>query len=182
MHVLFGSEIKITIPSKRLPSKTKLYIAGPQGFMESTRSFHKSIIAVIEAMGGKTLDPWTLTPTQELVKASAMQISEAKVEVWRKLNAVIAKNNINALRKATGVIANLDGTNVDSGTAAEIGIAYQLGIPILGYRGDFRLATDNIGGIVNIQVEEMVRQSASGKGKIITTISDLPSMLVKIWG
>jgi nucleoside 2-deoxyribosyltransferase len=57
------------------------------------------------------------------------------------------------------VFAVLDGTDVDSGTAAEIGYAFAKGKPILGYRGDFRLSADNDGSIVNLQVEYFIRAS-----------------------
>ena len=42
-------------------------------------------------------------------------------------------------------MAVLDGTDVDSGTAAEIGYAFARGKLIVGYRGDFRLSADNEG-------------------------------------
>ena len=68
----------------------------------------------------------------------------------------------------------LDGTDVDSGTAAEIGYAFAKNKLIIGYRGDFRLSADNEGGIVNLQVEYFIR--ASG-GDIITKLNDLPTKM-----
>jgi nucleoside 2-deoxyribosyltransferase len=56
---------------------------------------------------------------------------------------------------------------VDSGTAAEIGYAFAMGKPILGYRGDFRLSADNEGSTVNLQVEYFITQSG---GQIITEL------------
>jgi nucleoside 2-deoxyribosyltransferase len=73
----------------------------------------------------------------------------------------------------------LDGTDVDSGTAAEIGYAFAKGKPILGYRGDFRLAADNEGGVVNLQVEYFIR--ASG-GDIITKLDGLAGALARLPG
>jgi nucleoside 2-deoxyribosyltransferase len=64
----------------------------------------------------------------------------------------------------------LDGTDVDSGTASEIGYAYARGKLIVGYRGDFRLSSDNEGGIVNLQVEHFIR--ASG-GTIVSKASEI---------
>ena len=75
------------------------------------------------------------------------------------------------------IFAVLDGADVDSGTAAEIGYGFAKHKPVLGYRGDFRLSADNEGGIVNLQVEYFIR--ASG-GDIIGQISDLPSALEKL--
>jgi nucleoside 2-deoxyribosyltransferase len=75
------------------------------------------------------------------------------------------------------VVAILDGVDVDSGTAAEIGYAFAKGRPIFGYRGDFRLSADNEGATVNLQVEYFIRQSG---GDIVTTIEQLPGALEKI--
>ena len=77
------------------------------------------------------------------------------------------------------VFAVLDGVDVDSGTAAEIGYAFARAKPILGYRGDFRIAADNEGSIVNLQVEYFIR--ASG-GEIIMAIADLAPALARIAG
>jgi nucleoside 2-deoxyribosyltransferase len=73
--------------------------------------------------------------------------------------------------------AVLDGVDVDSGTAAEIGYAYARGKPILGYRGDFRLSADNEGSTVNLQVEYFIRQSG---GDIIAALADLGPALGKL--
>ena len=71
-------------------------------------------------------------------------------------------------------MAVLDGTDVDSGTAAEIGYAFARGKLIVGYRGDFRLSADNEGSTVNLQVEYFIR--ASG-GTIVERYEDLgPSL------
>ena len=57
------------------------------------------------------------------------------------------------------MLAVLDGTDVDSGTASEIGYAYAKGKPMVGYRGDFRLSSDNEGGVVNLQVQYFILTS-----------------------
>ena len=69
--------------------------------------------------------------------------------------------------------------DVDSGTAAEIGYACARGKPILGYRGDFRLAAENEGGRVNLQVEFFIRDSG---GDIVPRIDDLAEALTRIAG
>ena len=68
----------------------------------------------------------------------------------------------------------LDGADVDSGTAAEIGYAFARGTPIVGYRGDFRLAGDNEGAVVNLQVEYFIR--ASG-GTIVTRLAEIAAAI-----
>jgi nucleoside 2-deoxyribosyltransferase len=75
------------------------------------------------------------------------------------------------------VFVVLDGVDVDSGSAAEVGYAFAKGKPILGYRGDFRLSADNEGSTVNLQVEYFIRQSG---GDMISQIADLGVALNKI--
>lgn len=91
----------------------------------------------------------------------------------------IAQSSIFAIDKSDGLIAVLDRTDVDGGTASEIGYAYAKGKPILGYRGDFRLSSDNEGGVVNLQVEYFIR--ASG-GVVVTKNGKLHEELRRIFG
>lgn len=58
-----------------------------------------------------------------------------------------------ALEKATVVVAWLDGTQVDDGTAWEIGYAHAKLKPVHGIRTDFRQAGDTNHSIVNAMVE-----------------------------
>ena len=97
-----------------------------------------------------------------------MPYGPAKRDAWRSLDIEIGRNNQLAIDKSDIVFAILDGVDVDSGTAAEIGYACAKGKPILGYRGDFRLSADNEGAMVNLQVEYFIR--ASG-GDILTSLA-----------
>jgi nucleoside 2-deoxyribosyltransferase len=93
------------------------------------------------------------------------------------LNAKIARANTDAIETCDIVFAVLDGADVDSGTAAEIGYAYARGKTILGYRGDFRLSADNEGSIVNLQVEYFIDRSG---GFIISSITALRDGLATV--
>ena len=86
-----------------------------------------------------------------------MPYGPAKREAWRTLNLEMGATNRAAIDAADAVVAVLDGVDVDSGTAAEIGYAFARGKLIVGYRGDFRLSADNEGSIVNLQVEYFIR-------------------------
>ena len=55
---------------------------------------------------------------------------------------MIGGNNETAIKSAFGIFAVLDGTDVDSGTASEIGYGAAKGKIIVGYRGDFRMTGD----------------------------------------
>ena len=161
----------------------QIYLAGPLGFSEAGRAFHEStIVREIARLGHVPLDPWAMHATDpaldaEIKAAIAMPYGAAKRDTWRGLNMRIGAKNRALIDACDVVFAVLDGTDVDSGTAAEIGYACAVAKPILGYRGDFRISADNEGSIVNLQIEYFIR--ASG-GDIITAINDLASALERI--
>ena len=75
---------------------------------------------------------------------------------WRWLNRAMGERNRLAIDACDVLMAVLDGVDVDSGTAAEVGYAFARGKLIMGYRGDFRLSSDNEGAAVNLQVEHFI--------------------------
>ena len=158
----------------------KIYLASPLGFSEVGRDFYYSkIVPTLKRLGYEILDPWQTTDRKKLQRVSKMTYGLKKKSAWQTLNSEICQNNISAIQKSQGIFAVLDGVDVDSGTASEIGFAFALGKPILGYRGDFRLSSDNEGGIVNLQVEGFIRKSG---GDIITEIAQLPSHALRVFG
>jgi len=156
----------------------KIYLAGPLGFSEAGRYFYnREFIPQVQALGFVVLDPWSLTPQSEVDAVAKLPEGPAQRETWRKLNVKIAARNRAALDECDAVVAILDGVDVDSGTAAEIGYAFAKDKPIAGYRGDFRLSADNEGATVNLQVEYFIRQSG---GDIVKSMAELPKALEKI--
>src|SRR3989344_3047416 len=154
-----------------MSNQTKIYVASPLGFSEVGRDFmYRKIIPVIEELGYTVLDPWKLTSDELVQPVLALPYGEEKRAKWRELNRIIGRNNEDAIRISSGLVAVLDGVDVDSGTASEIGFGAALKKPTLGYRGDFRLSADNEGSIVNLQVEYFIDLHG---GKIITKIDDL---------
>ena len=103
-----------------------------------------------------------------------MDYGKEKRAAWQKKNFEMGKRNSEAIKSSDGVVAVLDGVDIDSGTASEIGYAYGLGKIIVGYRGDFRLSSDNEGSIVNLQVEYFIRDSG---GQIVNTAERLDEIL-----
>ncbi len=156
-------------------AKSGIYMAGPLGFSEAGRHFHTSVLVpFVRSLGYDVLDPWTLTDPRRIETVQTMPYGPERREAWRELNREIAANNRAAIDDARAVVAVLDGTDVDSGTAAEIGYAFARGKLIIGYRGDFRLSADNEGSVVNLQVEFFIRQSG---GTIVTRYEDLEASL-----
>ena len=158
-----------------MSAKARIYMAGPLGFSEAGRHFHDSVLVrFVRRLGFTVLDPWRLTDRRKIEGVQRMLYGAKKREAWRKLNREIGRNNRRAIDDAHGVVAVLDGPDVDSGTAAEIGYAFARGKLIVGYRGDFRLSADNEGSVVNLQVEYFIRESG---GAIVDRYKDLrPSL------
>lgn len=153
----------------------RVYLAGPLGFSEAGRHFYQSVfVPSVAALGYEVIDPWAHTDPRRIAAIERMAPGPERVAAWRALNHEIGAANRAAIDRAHGVIAILDGTDVDSGTAAEIGYAFARGKLIVGYRGDFRLSADNEGSIVNLQVEYFIRESG---GTIVNRYEDLgPSL------
>jgi nucleoside 2-deoxyribosyltransferase len=151
-------------------AKIRIYLASPLGFSEAGRHFYNRVLIPEMRRFGQVLDPWTLTDARRIRKVQEMPYGRGKREAWRRLNLEMGATNRAAIDAAQAVVAVLDGTDVDSGTAAEIGYAFARGKRIVGYRGDFRLSADNEGSTVNLQVEYFIR--ASG-GTIVERHQDL---------
>jgi len=161
-------------------AKLRIYLAGPLGFSEAGRHFYNTVlIPYVRGLGYEVLDPWTLTDAGRIQAVQRRPYGPAKREAWRALNLEMGATNREAIDAARGVVAVLDGTDVDSGTAAEIGYAFARGKLIVGYRGDFRLSADNEGSTVNLQVEYFIR--ASG-GTIVDRYEDLETALRALGG
>jgi len=71
--------------------------------------------------------------------------------------ASVFRKNLHALDRARVVVAVLDGPDVDSGTAWEIGYAFAKGIPVVGVRFDYWQSGED--GSVNL----MIRHSLTGR-------------------
>jgi len=151
--------------------RASIYVASPNGFTEPGRRYNAEVVASLRAAGYDVLDPWDLAPSivEAFVAALARPPGPERAEALARANAAVGRENEQAIRRASGLLAVLDGTDVDSGTAAEIGFAFALGRPIVGLRTDVRTAGDNEAAVVNLQVEYFVR--ASG-GVIATALED----------
>lgn len=96
------------------------YIAGPL-FNEKEREFLEEINAVCKAIGISTY-----LPSQD----GGLLSQDNDDEVFQ--------TDIKALNKADIVVANLNGVDVDSGTAFELGYAFAMGKKLFGLHTDFR--------------------------------------------
>jgi nucleoside 2-deoxyribosyltransferase len=153
----------------------RIYMAGPLGFSEAGRLFYGSVLVpFVQRLGYEVVDPWSHTDPRRVEAIERMPDGPERRAAWRTLNREIGATNRAAIDGVQAVVAVLDGTDVDSGTAAEIGYAFARGKLIVGYRGDFRLSADNEGGTVNLQVEYFIHESG---GTIVTRYEDLEKSL-----
>jgi nucleoside 2-deoxyribosyltransferase len=133
-----------------------VYVASPLGFSLPTRIFYnRTLLPALGANGATVLDPWAGS-SEAFEKAYAEGDLTRRGELLREANTAAGALNESLLRKAVAVFAVLDGTDVDSGTAAEIGFAAALGLPVIAWRSDLRQAGDNTASTVNLQVEHWV--------------------------
>ncbi|MEK6873362.1 MAG: nucleoside 2-deoxyribosyltransferase [Nanoarchaeota archaeon] len=141
-------------------NKKTLYIASNLGFSEGGKYFlYNQVIPLVERTGFFVLDPWKLTPEHLIINALKIREEYDRVTRLKEVNNIVGSNNEKAIRISDGILAILDGQEIDSGVASEVGFAYGLGKRIVAYRNDFRLSGENQGTNVNLQVEYFVRAS-----------------------
>ncbi|WP_457558605.1 nucleoside 2-deoxyribosyltransferase [Candidatus Harpocratesius sp.] len=165
----------------------KLYFAGPHGFSEigvtgtqQIKDLLKKYFDVIDPFNypkniklGKQIN--TIMKNLHVMDRSGAILNFHKsIDELSKINIQIARNNKELLQSSDLIFAILDGPDVDSGTATEIGMAYILGKKIYGFRSDFRLSGDNYGCTVNLQVEYCIKESG---GRLFHSLADLESYL-----
>ncbi len=82
----------------------------------------------------------------------------------RQNQECIFKKCVGGMDGSDLVVAVLDGVDVDSGTAWEIGYAYAKEKPVIGLRTDFRSLSD---GIVNLMVEMAIVALARDEDELL---------------
>jgi nucleoside 2-deoxyribosyltransferase len=157
-----------------------VYIASPLGFSIATQGFYATeILEKLRAAGLEPLDPWDDSQADdELEAALKLPVSETRRDALRAMNMRLGAANAASIRQADAVLAILDGADVDSGTAAEIGFAAALDKPIVGVRLDQRQAGDNEGAMVNLQVEWFI----GSRDRLVSSIEDATELLASLVG
>lgn len=154
----------------------QIFVSSPLGFAESTTGFRSQIRAVLEQGGHTVVDPWENAGDLEaqLAEAEALAVTSARRARLHEVSMALAARNAETIRGCEAMLAVLDGVDVDSGTASEMGYAFALGGKVIcGYRGDLRRAGENDGVVVNLQVQYWIE--ASG-GRIVASLEELRSL------
>ena len=138
---------------------TRVYLAGPDGFTPVLANWHRDVLVPAVAAAGLTpVSPWG-NFVDEFADAFAMAPGPARTAVLADLDRRVGEANAKMIETSAGILAQLDGVDVDSGTASEIGYGSALGLFICGVRSDFRLSSDNEGTRVNLQVEYFITRT-----------------------
>ena len=154
-----------------------IYVASPLGFTDAGRMYSETVLLpAVRAAGFEPLDPWAVEP--EILRIFSLDRDDP--ERARRLpdtNRRVGQRNAELIRAAVGVLAILDGHDVDSGTAAEIGYAAALGRPVVGLRTDLRVTGDNEATLVNLQVEWFIVESG---GALTTSLDDAVAEIARV--
>jgi nucleoside 2-deoxyribosyltransferase len=143
-------------------TRPRCYVASPLGFNEAGRAYYTSTyLPALESLV-ETVDPWLLTSEEDVARARA---SNGLRALWLGVGA----RNLELIADCQLLVAWLDGQEVDSGTATEIGYAAGIGVRCYGLRTDLRQAGEE-GVAVNLQVEAAIVGSG---GSIAGSLDEL---------
>jgi nucleoside 2-deoxyribosyltransferase len=148
-----------------MADRPRCYVASPLGFSEPGRHYYYEVLLPALAELVEPLDPWSLVPEEEIAAAIAAGEQE-------RIRLEIGGRNRDELERCELLVAVIDGAEVDSGTAAEIGYVAARGRPCYGLRSDFRAG--ELGGVVNLQIESFIVFSG---GRIVDSLSELLAVL-----
>ena len=149
-----------------------IYLASPYGFSPATVGFLNELKQKLRRGGHVVNDPWELGEPliRSMTEVARVTEDSRRRERLHQVSQQIGEVNQKALDASEVVVAMLDGSDVDSGTASEVGYAAAAGKRILGFRGDFRRSGENEGVLVNLQVQYWVERSG---GEIYRDVNDL---------
>ena len=117
-----------------------IYQAGPL-FSEAEQAFHRALSVRLRDAGHEVIWPGDLLTEKQIDEAGPHAPS------------LIFNACRDAIDRCNCVVALIDGTQVDDGTAWEIGYAYAKGLPIYGLRTDFRQAGDTKYNYANSMIQ-----------------------------
>lgn len=157
-----------TRPTRRRPNPGAVYLAGPSGFFEAGLLWHQTVVVpAVERAGLVPVDPWAdASPTRAIM--TSMEFGPERRAALERENQRQCRQNLELVDKSMAILASLDGPDVDSGTALEIGYGFAGGLLIVGLRTDSRLSGDNEGARVNLMLETCILDS----GGILTSSVD----------
>lgn len=149
---------------------TTVYLASPLGFSPELKSYRDRIKARLEDIGCQIFDPWDQAFGAMVSQAKSITRWDDRVAALAKVAGEIGRMNEQGIRGSDAMLGVLDGTEIDSGTACEIGFAGGLGKRCYGLRTDFRDLGDFEGLPINLQVLYFIQSSG---GRLFRRINDI---------
>lgn len=149
----------------------QIYLAGPLGFSPEMIKYRSSITKrLVHDMRLTVWDPWGVDYDEDMRLAGKIDSYANRLSAYHRVAQLIGKSNELGLRSSSFILAVLDGAEVDSGTASEVGFAAALGKVVYGLRTDFRDTGDLPGCPFNIQVLHWIESSG---GKLFRSIESI---------
>ncbi len=137
-----------------------MFIAGPL-FSQAEREFNLKVDGELRKHGFETF-----LPQRDVGKLDELLAKEGE-----RAYRMIFKRDLKGLDQSDVVVAILDGPDVDSGTAFEVGYAFAKGKPVVGLKTDMRVFAKD---------EELNNMLAQGIRALARNLDEVVSELKKI--
>jgi uncharacterized protein (DUF952 family)/nucleoside 2-deoxyribosyltransferase len=148
----------------------RVYVASPLGFSDpGTRYLDEVLHPALVTAGFVVVDPWADPGGTTAATLAIGPDDPGRRAALAALNTRLAARNAADIASCDAVLAVLDGSDVDSGTAAEIGFAAAAKRPVIGLRTDIRESGDNEAAVVNLQLLYFIESSG---GQLTRTVPD----------
>jgi nucleoside 2-deoxyribosyltransferase len=134
-----------------------IYQAGPL-FSQSEKDYHRKISAALKAAGNIVVWPGDLIPDDRVSDTASRVFTTCKQTIDR----------------CTCVVALLDGSQIDDGTAWEMGYAHARGLPIYGISTDARMADAAGRRRMNAMIAGCLAGLAGNIEELVQLIHELP--------
>lgn len=142
--------------SKNMDKKKKIYFAGPL-FTHAELEYNRKIKDLLVKKEFSVF-----LPQEDAEDTTDEREKQSQEHIFKKCVEGVDSSDI--------LVAVLDGIDVDSGTAWEIGYAYSKGKPIIGLRTDFRSLSN---GIVNLMIEMAIIALARDEDELLRIVEKI---------
>ena len=139
-----------------MSKKKKIYLAGPL-FTHAELEYNRKIRDLLAKK-----DFLVFLPQEDAEDAIDQREKQNQERIFKKC--------VEGVDSSDFVVAILDGVDVDSGTAWEVGYAYAKGKPVVGLRTDFRSLSN---GIVNLMIEMAIIALARDEDELLKIIEKI---------
>jgi nucleoside 2-deoxyribosyltransferase len=147
----------------------KIYLASPLGFSPELKPYVERVKARLNQLDYEVFDPWEQPFSKAIREASVIENHDERLAAYSRLAEEIGAANENGIRESDILLAVLDGAEIDSGCAAEVGFAVGIGRRSYGLRTDWR-DTGEFGLPLNLQVLHFIEKSG---GELFRRIEEI---------